>query len=169
MPVAIEPPVTPFTDHVTAVLVVPLTAAEKACVAPSATDADVGVTATAMVGATTDTEMTLLVTGFVPPCLTENVRVPAFAAVPVTVSRVADTKVEVARTPSISTSAFDAKPEPVKVPVKLPIGIGDGETDVSVGTALTTFSDEEPMMLGRDVLRAVTVTGLTIGTATGAV
>src|SRR6266404_8207408 len=47
VPSAALPPATPFTDHVTAVLVVPVTVAVNGCVSPRRTLTDDGVTETA--------------------------------------------------------------------------------------------------------------------------
>src|SRR4051794_25333473 len=45
VPVALLPPATPLTDHLTAVVLVPLSAAVKTCVVPICTDSVAGVIA----------------------------------------------------------------------------------------------------------------------------
>lgn len=58
LPVAAEPPFTPFTDQVTAVFVLPVTVAAKVRLAPRATVADTGATATTTGGGGAETVIT---------------------------------------------------------------------------------------------------------------
>ena len=53
VPDVAEPPATPLTDHVTAVLALPVTVAVNAWELPSETETEVGLTATLAVGAAT--------------------------------------------------------------------------------------------------------------------
>lgn len=80
MPVAADPPVTPLTDQVTAVFVVPVTVDVKACDALSITDAVAGATATPTLAETTVSDTLPLVTAPGAGCRTATRRVPGAAA-----------------------------------------------------------------------------------------
>jgi hypothetical protein len=88
-------------------------------------------------------------------------------AEPVAVSLVAETNVVVCGEPSNETTEPARKPVPFTVNVKLPVGIGDGLTDVIAGSG-RIVTDAVPLAVGDAVLVARTVTVAGFGTTDGA-
>jgi hypothetical protein len=122
------PPVTPLTDQLTPVLVLPVTAAPKACVAPGASVTLVGDTVTAMGGGgvvvvVTPTMTVSLTVAPTPVWLTTSgSRVPACRAVvvPVAVIEVLELRVLVSVTAPRRTTTPGLKFEPFSRSVKAP-------------------------------------------------
>ena len=132
VPTVALPPVMPLTDQATAVLVDPVIVAPKACVAPGASVALVGDTATLMpefggsgfvVPLPTLIITVSLVVAPTPVCATfSGTCVPACAALalPVTRSSVAETRVLASGTPPKVTTTPSVKLEPFSRRVNAP-------------------------------------------------
>ena len=162
------PPTMPLTFQVRAVLVVPLIDALNCRVRRTRTEALVGemVIVTLAGAAVTDTNSVFDISPSAMDAMTATEDLAA-GALPVAVSRVADTKVVARGAPSNETTAPGAKPAPSTVRVKLPTGIEAGLIDVRLACG-KIVTDADPLAPGDAVLVARTVTTPAPGTLDGA-
>jgi hypothetical protein len=140
------PPTTPFTDHVTAWFVLPVTLPVNCCISPTVMVSAGGLTVT-----TTGTASVSALE--VPPpgagVVTATARLPAFAncaAVKVAVNCVALPYVVASAVPPNSTTDCEQKPVPVTVRVVFPLPalIVAGEMAPSTGAGFTMVTDAVP-------------------------
>src|SRR5664279_2023445 len=161
VPMVESPPVSLFTDQVTAVVVVPVTVAVNSCEASKTSAAVAGLTVTLMLefGTVTNTaiEPEVAEPGFGFVTVTEILPTWLASAVPAAVNCVDETKVVVSGVdPKLTTAPF-TKPVPVRVSVNAPVDTEVGPTLVRTGTGFKRLIAAFPDCVLSMTLVAVTV------------
>lgn len=172
VPMDKSPPIWLFTDHVTAVLVVPVTVAVNNCMVLKTRAAVAGLTTTLILEFGTVTSTVLAPDtaepGFGFVTVTETLPTWLASAVPVAVNCVEETNVVASGVvPKFTTAPF-TKPVPVRVSVNAPVVTEEGVTVVRTGIGFTSVIAEFPDCVLSMTLVAVTVMLFAAGTVSGA-
>src|SRR5271154_4770854 len=172
VPTCVLPLISPATDHVMAVFVVPVTVAVNCCDAPVTKFALVGEMVTLMLelGAlsTTVTAFETAEPGFGFVTVTGTLPACAAVAVPLAVNSVDDTKVVASAVPPKFTTAPLTNFVPITSNVNAPMVSAGGVTETIVGTGFCNVTAAVPELVVSARLVAVTFSAVFRGSVGGA-